>query len=243
MKKLASLLISLFLSFSLFAGDPPVICNNAFDIETNLVNAFNYGQETGSWECWRKAVNRLVASQVQSRQNPTTTLLDIAQNDDLTTEQKLDRLCGIFKGLSFDLMQTRGIGFRLDGDLKATGLIFCEKFKLLQALHGDCDQLCTKVIDIGGWDMSTDANAAVPHGLSFDYKNIRSIDVIIRDDSDTFYSPLLFLNLGTGVMDGGINYTNTTNVNIVRLGGGGFDNTGYSSTNFNRGFVTILYEK
>jgi len=99
-----------------------------------------------------------------------------------------------------------------------------------------------KVLEIGDWNLDADQVAAVPHGLGSDYKNIRSIDVIIRDDADTFYTPLVFFNTVSEVMDGGINFVDSTNVNLARLGGGGFDNTGYDSTSFNRGWVTLLYE-
>ena len=132
MKTLASLLISLLLTFSSFAGDPPDLCKSFNDVN-QMLPAFYHGQATGDYECFNKIVMQLLAVQTLQA-NSTTTIIDIAQNSDFTTKQKLDKLCNIFNGISSDFSQTtRGSGIRLDADLQGTGIIFCEVLSELQS--------------------------------------------------------------------------------------------------------------
>ena len=105
------------------------------------------------------------------------------------------------------------------------------------------DYFKTKTLDIGDWNMDTTAAVDVTHGV--DHKKIRSIDVIIRDDTDAIHQPI----------DRGFNDTNPTQqgaigsdsysstaVRITRLAApSAFDNAAYDSTSFNRGWVPITY--
>lgn len=99
-------------------------------------------------------------------------------------------------------------------------------------------QLSTKVIEIGDWNMDTTASVSIPHGLTA--ANIRTLNVIIRNDAATTYSPSPatddFLQFELAHNYG------VTNVAINRPNGGIFDSVLYDSTGFNRGWITITYE-
>jgi hypothetical protein len=105
----------------------------------------------------------------------------------------------------------------------------------------------SKTIEIGNWNMDTSDAAVFLHGLSAtEWKTIRSIDVIIRDDSDTKYSPLMamtnYVGPTAGLVDGGITYIASTSMQIVRTAGGGFDDPAFSTVaGYNRGWVTFEY--
>ena len=102
--------------------------------------------------------------------------------------------------------------------------------------------LTTPRIDIGDWDMSTATGTdfvTVTHGIA-DFKKIQSIDVIIRDDTDTVRNSLSRVD-SAGVIDGGVTNIGSTNIQLSRLIGGLFDGIGYDSTSYNRGFITIKY--
>ncbi len=101
--------------------------------------------------------------------------------------------------------------------------------------------LKTKVIEIGDWDMSAATGSAskfVAHGFAgTDWKVIRSVNVIIRNDGDTTYS------VGQGFLNGlTVLQFGTTNISISRLTGGFFDGVNYNLTSYNRGWVTVIYE-
>lgn len=98
--------------------------------------------------------------------------------------------------------------------------------------------LLSKTIDIGDWNMSSTASKNVAHGIS--YKKIRSVTVIVRDDTDITYVPLTRGN-ASFTPQGAVDQITTTNVVLLRVLGGSFDNTSYDSTGYNRGWVTIEY--
>lgn len=100
--------------------------------------------------------------------------------------------------------------------------------------------LKTKVMDIGDWNMISTSTINIPHGIL--RSKIRTVTIIIRDDSDLTSYPL-----GLGQTPGQESFCIIDDTNIVldRLGsgdGGIFDNTNFNSTSFNRGWVTITYE-
>jgi hypothetical protein len=101
--------------------------------------------------------------------------------------------------------------------------------------------LLTKIVDIGDWDMDTNAFVNVSHGLS-DFTKIRSISVVIRDDTNSDYRNLLINNFTTAANNGGsINLINSTVINLSRINSGFFDDIAYDSTSFNRGWITIQH--
>jgi len=97
------------------------------------------------------------------------------------------------------------------------------------------------VIEIGDWDMDATASIFVAHGLS-DYTKIRSVDIVIRDDSGSSFSPLL---LPSGLLGGYyvVNFAglNPTTIQLNRVSSGFYDNASYDSTSFNRGWITVSY--
>jgi hypothetical protein len=100
--------------------------------------------------------------------------------------------------------------------------------------------LAIKSVNIGDWDMDTDGSKNVAHGLS-DFKKIRGIDVIIRNDSDT--APYHHLsNSPSAAIELWINGIDNSNIGISRRASGNFDSTSYDSTSYNRGWITITYE-
>jgi len=90
-----------------------------------------------------------------------------------------------------------------------------------------------KEINIGDWNMDSTASVTVAHGCT--YANILDINVLIRDDSDTYRYFLQDTNKGS-VDIGSVNLT------LWRIGGGYFDNALFDSTSFNRGFIKIRYK-
>ena len=101
--------------------------------------------------------------------------------------------------------------------------------------------LAKKVVEIGDWDMDTNAAINVAHGLGDKWAKIRSIQVIIREDEDTTYLPLNSVNEGDD-LNGGITGFNNVHINLRRIAEETFDNAYFNLTPFNRGWVTIEYE-
>lgn len=96
-----------------------------------------------------------------------------------------------------------------------------------------------KVLTIGDWDMDTAPGVTVAHGLSTDYKKIKNVSAVIRDDADSVYRNIYFFD-GTS-LHGGIHDIDSTNISLTRLGGGTFDSINYNATSYNRGWIYILY--
>ncbi len=109
-------------------------------------------------------------------------------------------------------------------------------------IETDGTLLKTKVVQIGDWDMASTQTKNVAHGVS-NYKNIRSVSVIIRDDTDAVYTPFDRIDYSTGVNESGsVLSIGSTNIQLARTDLRFFDTTAYDSTSYNRGFVTITYE-
>lgn len=108
--------------------------------------------------------------------------------------------------------------------------------------QGNFANLQTKVINIGTWDMSSSLNLQVNHGIA-DFKKIRSVNVLIVDDSESVILPINALYYNSGVTEGAGNYSIwSTYIEIIWFLGGYFDNTNYHGTTVNRGTITITYE-
>ncbi|HEX5187340.1 MAG TPA: hypothetical protein VFV86_10665 [Nitrososphaeraceae archaeon] len=99
-----------------------------------------------------------------------------------------------------------------------------------------------KVLEIGDWNMDTDASKSVSHGVN--QKSIRSIDVIVRNDLGAPI-PLIKGGQASSLFDrisGWVNQITATNIIMFRGDGQEFDSAAYDSTGFNRGWIVILYE-
>ncbi len=104
------------------------------------------------------------------------------------------------------------------------------------------NQKRTEIIELGDWNMDTTTDIDVAHGL--EYSDIIGIEteVLIRNDADTAKD-----SIGTGVdatdttPQGYVGTIDSTNINIVRLTGGKFDDAAYNATSYNRGWLIITY--
>lgn len=96
-----------------------------------------------------------------------------------------------------------------------------------------------KVVDLGDWDMDTDASTAVAHGLSAtEWKTIVGFVLIIRNDADTTYYD--GFNGSTG-KEAYISTIDSTNINIFRNVAGTFDDPAFTTTPYNRGRIAFKY--
>ena len=107
--------------------------------------------------------------------------------------------------------------------------------------------LTETTINIGDWNMNSTAEVpgsntvTVAHGLSStEWKTIREIDVIIRNDDDNVYYKLDAYSL-IGA-EGGIDSFDDTNFYLLSAGVL-FDSTAFDSESYNRGWVTFKYTK
>jgi hypothetical protein len=110
--------------------------------------------------------------------------------------------------------------------------------------------LHSKVIQIGDWNMSSSSSVSVAHGIA-DYTKIRSVSIMVRDDSGVMYPLALFTKNG---LTGGYYWFDSTTVILQRIdssnatemfGADGlpaFTNTNFDATSYNRGWITITYE-
>ena len=117
---------------------------------------------------------------------------------------------------------------------------------LLYCLQADTTRpLLKKVVNIGEWDMDSDLSVDVPHGLSSNWKEIRSITAIIRNDPDSRYHVFCsFAVASDAALQHGI-YIEDINLVLVRDPDGPFDGVdfdGTASTVANRGHIIIEYE-
>ena len=112
--------------------------------------------------------------------------------------------------------------------------------------QGGGNALLTKVVTIGDWNMSNATGTDfknVAHGLGGSWKNVRAVDVIIRNDMDTIYYNLYrhIDNPDPLTLGGGITSFDSTNVELYRRTGGIFDGASFNATSYNRGWITIWY--
>lgn len=155
--------------------------------------------------------------------------------------EKLMSLSGIAPN---NLPENQYSGFQLIEALK----------KIFVQLENTSPNLKTRVIEIGEWDMASFGTHSVEHGLPLDeYKKVRSISVIIRDDDDEDYYDFLGINAGGGGINetgrsgyiSGFNAANPRRFTFVRTDaadGGRFENSQFNAAGgYNRGWVTIMY--
>lgn len=99
----------------------------------------------------------------------------------------------------------------------------------------------TKIIEIGDWNMDTTTSLSVAHNIT-NWKNIRDVSAIIRNDGDTAYYNLFDSRDAGGNSSGGMSSIDSTNILLTRVTGGLFDGIGYDSTSYNRGWIYVVYE-
>ncbi len=103
------------------------------------------------------------------------------------------------------------------------------------------DNIFTRVIDIGDWNMLASTTLSVLIGMR--HQQIRDVGATIRNDLDTGSYPLdCYIADAT---QGGISYSaDLTGERILmeRATGGLFDSNNFDSTSYNRGYILIEYE-
>ncbi len=107
-------------------------------------------------------------------------------------------------------------------------------WQLMESLMALMGGVKTKIIEIGAWDMDTNASPAAPilHGIAA-LADIRSIDVIIKRDDDQTRD-----NFAPGADR---IYATGTQIILNRTTGGTFDAPFWDDAVINRGYVIIRY--
>ena len=105
------------------------------------------------------------------------------------------------------------------------------KYRTGDQTRQDIGVLQTIVVEIGDWNMDSTASVNVAHGIA-DFKKIRSVTGIIRNDGDTTSYPI--------AEDCSVSSIGSTNVVLARTESGDFDSSDFDSTSYNRGWITLL---
>lgn len=112
----------------------------------------------------------------------------------------------------------------------------------VQASSGE--QILTKVIDIGPWNMDTTAIVTIPTGITETYKTL-AVSVIVRNDAanPTFYKLETYTAAGvSGAVFSVGSEIGGGSLSLQRTAGGWFDGALFSSTAYSRGRIMIAYE-
>ncbi|MBA7714030.1 hypothetical protein ES703_123043 [subsurface metagenome] len=80
----------------------------------------------------------------------------------------------------------------------------------------------------------------VEHGLGANYKKIRTIQIIVREDSDTYYYSSDATYSSVPIVQLWVNFITPTYIRI--RSGNNFQSGIFDDTSYNRGWVTITYE-
>lgn len=100
-----------------------------------------------------------------------------------------------------------------------------------------------ETIDIGTWDMDTDASKPVAHQLE-QAQNFRGYEVFVRRDSGDYYVDKLTTGQDStdGEMQGYVERQMLSSFSLVRLTGGVFDNGNYTTEARTRGWIRFKYK-
>lgn len=97
-----------------------------------------------------------------------------------------------------------------------------------------------KVLNIGAWNMdSNQISSSISHGIA-DFTKIRDISAMIISDNGVVLSKLGTISTA-GDFSGGAQIVSST-VNLRIYAGNSYDNSAYTNTGINRGWITIEYE-
>lgn len=108
---------------------------------------------------------------------------------------------------------------------------------LLESRQGE---LASAVMEIGDWNMDLTGNVTLVHPVADGNNRIRYITVSIRDNAGTTVRPIQFVS---GLAPSGSVRWGVNSVTVDRATAGHFNNATYDSTSFNRGWVTIWFER
>ncbi len=109
--------------------------------------------------------------------------------------------------------------------------------------------LIYKEVNIGVWNMNATSIVSIPHGVA-NHLNIRSVEVTIRDDADSYRYLLNSMLNNEGLVNGSVGTITSSNIWLYRTDashfgtGTGFDNGTFDKTtgSYNRGWVRIGYK-
>lgn len=122
--------------------------------------------------------------------------------------------------------------------IKAEGCQPCAVDDVANALidQNNGHVLRMEVHEIGDWDMKAFSSKTIVHSVP-DYRNIVNIVAMIRTDGDS-----VIQNLESGFASGSgyIQYTQT-DIMLIRVVNGFFDDAIFGSTSYNRGWIHITY--
>lgn len=110
---------------------------------------------------------------------------------------------------------------------------------MLKVISDKMGATLRKIVDIGPWDMDTNVTTSVEHGLP-DHTKIRAVSAVIVDDVGNV-RPLNRVSIPAGVVQGGVVDWNASDITLLRLTGGDFDNLNHDDAVMNRGHVLIDY--
>jgi hypothetical protein len=96
-----------------------------------------------------------------------------------------------------------------------------------------------KIVEIGDWNMNTLTNVNIPHGLTL--SKIIAVNILIRDDSGLLYPLTHQTSAAEYDLSNGWYHIGATIVSMFIRSSGWFGSYGYSSTSYNRGWITIEY--
>lgn len=102
------------------------------------------------------------------------------------------------------------------------------------------NELQTTIVNIGDWNMDTSVTVSVAHGLA-DFTKVRSVLVMVRNDTNDTYYPLDsgVAGGGGGAANGFVQSIDTTNIVLGRNTSGLFDDAAFNATSYNRGYILI----
>jgi hypothetical protein len=96
-------------------------------------------------------------------------------------------------------------------------------------------------VEIGDWNMDSSSNVNVLHGIA-DFKKIRHISGVIRNDGDNVYYPMFSAAIsGAATPLIGVIGISSTQIQLTRTDSSFFDSTSFDSTSYNRGYLIIGY--
>jgi hypothetical protein len=99
-------------------------------------------------------------------------------------------------------------------------------------------------MEIGDWDMDITQTLSVTHSLSTtEWKTVRNISVMIRNNDDNSYTPLDTQSFLFAEQAGAVMYINQTEIMLYRRTNNYYDTGDYNDTGFNRGWITFWYKK
>lgn len=108
---------------------------------------------------------------------------------------------------------------------------------MLSDQEGEGKKYSFLVLEIGDWDMDTDATKTVAH--PYDAETIREVKAIIRNEAGTALYQLCGHN--GAAMPAQVDYIDASNIYLKRAAGLDFDNASFSATGYNRGWITITH--